>query len=74
MTKRRLYNRDYAKQKGKQKRLEAELAAHQSGTAVPSKPPLFSHDATLQSYFNKAWHYVHPSAIRRHIYESTRQG
>lgn len=70
MIKRRLYNRDFAKQRGREKRLDAELNAYKHGEPVPSVPPLFSHDATLQSYFNKAWHRVNPTDIQRHIFES----
>ncbi|HDZ3731973.1 TPA: hypothetical protein ACK21Z_003175 [Vibrio harveyi] len=54
----RLKNWEYAKIRGRQSRLEAELNAHQTGAPVPSSPPLFSHDATIQSNFNKAWNEV----------------
>ncbi len=63
----RLYNWQYAKQRGKEKRLEAEMNAHKNGVPVPSEPPLFSHDTTLQSCFNKAWKKVSPCEIRRHL-------
>ncbi len=67
MNKRRLYNRDFAKQRGREKRLDAELNAYKYGEPVPSVPPLFSHDATLQSYFSHAWQNVTQCEINRHI-------
>lgn len=63
----RLKNWEYAKQRGRAMRLDAELVAHQSGTSVPKTPPTFSHDPTLQYYFNEAWQRVTASAIRRHL-------
>lgn len=38
-------------------RIKAELAPQQVGT-TSLKPPLYSHDATRQSFFNKGWHAV----------------
>ncbi|MDA0126498.1 hypothetical protein OH458_00205 [Vibrio sp. MarTm2] len=72
MASRRLYNWQFAQVKGKEMRLEAELIAHKGGAPVPRNAPLFSHDATLQSYFDKAWRNVHISAIKRHVFENTR--
>lgn len=69
----RQYNWQFAKQQGKAKRLEAEMNALNQGVPVPVKPPLFSHDATLQSYFNTAWRNVSISDIKRHVFESTRR-
>ncbi|PMS49924.1 hypothetical protein [Vibrio parahaemolyticus] len=67
MARRRLYNWQFAQVKGKEMRLEAELIAHKGGAPVPRNPPLFSHDATLQSYFNKAWQRVSQCNINRHL-------
>ncbi|EOA9033310.1 hypothetical protein [Vibrio harveyi] len=54
----RLKNIEYARIRGREKRLEAEKKAHETGEPVPSIPPLFSHDATIQSAFNHAWNDV----------------
>lgn len=70
---RRLYNWQFAQQRGKEKRLFAELDAYKGNAPHPSAPPLFSHDATLQSYFNKGWQSVHISDIKRHLFESTKK-
>ncbi|MGD8172155.1 hypothetical protein ACQEXU_10875 [Vibrio sp. TRT 21S02] len=67
MTQRRLYNWEYAQKRGREKRLEAELNAYKTGSPVPSAPPLFSHDATLQKYFNMAWQRVTQNEIERHL-------
>lgn len=63
-------NWDWSYQKGKQKRLEAERNARCNGQVMPRKPPLHSHDATMQSYFNRGWRSVTPLAIQRYIFES----
>ncbi|ENM4022565.1 hypothetical protein DDN27_003434 [Vibrio cholerae] len=63
----RQYNWQFAKQQGKAKRLEAEMNALTKGVPVPAKPPLFSHDATLQSHFNIAWQRVSQCEINRHL-------
>ncbi|SHF87843.1 hypothetical protein [Vibrio gazogenes] len=63
----RLYNWQFAKQQGKAKRLEAEMNALTKGVPVPAKPPLFSHDATLQSHFNIAWQRVSQCEINMHV-------
>lgn len=60
-------NWQFAKQKGKEYRLSAEREAALKGQAAPSRPPLFSRDATIQSYFEKAWYRVSLNDIRRHI-------
>lgn len=60
-------NWDYSKQKGREKRLEAELNALHGGEPVPENPPLFSHDATMQSYFEKSWNRVTPTEINLHL-------
>ncbi|EOW9250927.1 TPA: hypothetical protein AB5D21_003776 [Vibrio cholerae] len=60
-------NADFAQQKGREKRLELEAQAWKKGMPAPSKPLLFSHDATLQSYFNKGWHSVTPCDVRLHL-------
>ncbi len=60
-------NWDYSKQKGREMRLDAELNALQTGVNVPLKPPLFSHDATMQSYFEKAWHRVSKNEIQLYV-------
>lgn len=59
-------NWDYSKTKGREMRLEAELRFATTGEPVPTTSPLFSHDATLQSYFSKAWNRVTPVDIRVH--------
>lgn len=63
----RLKNWELAKQRGRKMRLDAELAAHQSGEPVSTTPPLFSHDPTIQYYFNEAWRRVTPCEIHRHL-------
>lgn len=55
--------RDCAKT-GFKKRLNAELSGN-----VPSEPPLYSHHATRQSYFNKGWNAVTQQHIFRAIAE-----
>lgn len=64
---RRLYNWQYAQKKGREMRLDAELIAYQRGAPAPTTPPLFSHDATLQSNFAKAWQRVSQCDIHRHL-------
>ncbi len=60
-------NWDYSKQRGREKRLEAELNAQQNGVPVPATQPLFSHDATMQKYFETAWLRVSQNEINRHL-------
>ncbi|XDF79187.1 hypothetical protein AAFX60_018685 [Aliivibrio fischeri] len=59
-------NWEYSKTKGREMRLEAELRFATTGEPVPTAPPLFSHDATMQSLFSKAWNRVTPVDIRVH--------
>ena len=70
MTK-RMKNTEYAQRRGKQKRLDAERIYSEGGRPVPPSPPLFSHDATLQSYFNKGWSGVTACDISMHLRETT---
>ena len=51
-------NWDWSKQRGREKRLEAERKALQEGVPVPAVPPLHSHEATMQSMFNRGWNGV----------------
>lgn len=70
----RMKNTEYAQRRGKQKRLDAEMESHKStglSSMVPVEPPLFSHDATLQSYFNKGWNGVTACDIAMHLREAT---
>ncbi|EKO3919736.1 hypothetical protein GCS60_000589 [Vibrio metschnikovii] len=65
-------NWDFAKEQGRKQRLDAALLQHQgnafeNGIEVPLNPPLFSHDATMQSYFSKAWSRVSQNEIDRHL-------
>ncbi|MEZ8102130.1 hypothetical protein [Vibrio bivalvicida] len=60
-------NWDYSKEQGRKQRLAAELTACNGGAPVPLIPPLFSHDATMQSYFNTAWHRVSQCEINRYL-------
>ncbi|MFN1515299.1 hypothetical protein [Vibrio owensii] len=66
----RMKNAEYAQRRGKQKRLDAESIAAKGGDLVPSSPPLFSHDATLQSYFNKGWNGVSACDVSMHLRET----
>ncbi len=59
-------NWDWSYQRGREKRLEAEEQA-QHNVAVPSSPPLHSHDATLQSYFNRGWKSITSADIHIHL-------
>ncbi|HBC3857198.1 TPA: hypothetical protein KD866_002578 [Vibrio parahaemolyticus] len=66
----RLKNSEYAFRRGKQKRLDAEKESHEQtglSSLVPVEPPLFSHDATLQCYFNRGWNSVTPCDISMHL-------
>lgn len=49
---------------GFEARIKAELAAKPDG-AVPNQPPLYSHHATRQSYFNLGWNAVTPTHVLR---------
>lgn len=59
-------NWDYSHQKGREMRLAAETRAKQSGEPV-GKLPLFSHDATLQCYFNRGWASITHCDIALHL-------
>lgn len=59
-------NWQFSRIKGREKRLEAELNAHQTGVNVPSVPPLFSHCATMQAFFVRGWNSVTACDIRLH--------
>lgn len=48
---------------GRAARLKAEIASTNSGQPL-SAIPLFSHDATIQSFFERGWHSVSPVDIR----------
>jgi hypothetical protein len=60
-------NWEWSLQQGKEKRLAAEKACHQLGMAVPTSPPLHSHDATMQAKFNRGWRSVTTSEIQMHL-------
>lgn len=60
-------NWQYALKRGREKRLDAELEASRCGKLASSSPPLFSHDATIQSYFNRGWHSVDHVDVAIHI-------
>ncbi|EJG1781732.1 hypothetical protein BWH93_RS18705 [Vibrio parahaemolyticus] len=60
-------NWDWSYQRGREKRLEAEEQAQHNDAAVPSRPPLHSHDATLQSYFNRGWKSITTADIHIHL-------
>lgn len=54
--------------KGKAARLKCELAYAQHHTPFDvKKPPLYSHNATRQSYFDKGWHGVTQLQVFMHI-------
>ncbi|EHR39616.1 MAG: hypothetical protein PHE38_10930 [Alishewanella agri] len=59
-------NWDWSFKHGIERRLEAEILAHKAGTKI-SAPPLHSHDATMQSQFERGWHSVTPVEIQRAI-------
>ncbi|MBY8210101.1 hypothetical protein KW541_10450 [Vibrio fluvialis] len=60
-------NSEYAHSKGREMRLDAEHEAYQIGMPAPRTPPLFSHDATLQHYFEQGWKGVSQCDIRLHL-------
>jgi hypothetical protein len=49
---------------GFEARIKAEIAAELTGN-VPHQPPLYSHHATRQSYYNLGWHAVTPIHVLR---------
>lgn len=64
-------NSEFAYAKGREMRLAAELQRHQLTGAAAMAPLertfLFSHDATLQSFFNKGWSSVTACEVRLHL-------
>ncbi|XAG86512.1 hypothetical protein MRM63_15495 [bacterium 19MO03SA05] len=62
----RLKNSEYVYAKGRELRLAAEAQAKQSGSPV-GKPPFFSHDATLQCYFERGWLSITHCDIALHL-------
>jgi hypothetical protein len=48
---------------GKAARLKAEISCSVSGEPLPDIP-LFSHDATIQSFFNRGWNSVSQVDVR----------
>lgn len=60
-------NWDWSYQRGRDKRLEQERLAYQAGISPSRKPPLHSHDATLQSYFERGWRSVSQADIHIHL-------
>lgn len=61
-------NWQWSFEQGCAKRLEAEKAAFDNGLPAPAKPPLHSHDGTMQSQFSKGWYSVTAAQIQRHIH------
>lgn len=59
-------NWNWSRQRGKEQRLKAEYDAAYHGGSVPTQPPLHSHDATMQSHFNKGWYRVNQHEINVH--------
>lgn len=59
-------NWDYSYQRGREMRLAAAEQARQSGEPV-GKPPFFSHDATLQCYFERGWLSITHCDIALHL-------
>ncbi|AWK84491.1 hypothetical protein [Photobacterium damselae] len=64
-------NWDFSKQRGKERRLQAELDARLTGVPVPRQPPFWSHDGTLQHYFNLGWQAVPLVEIELHCNQQT---
>lgn len=60
-------NWDWSYQRGREKRLAAEKQMHRSNVPLPVTPPLHSHDATLQAYFNRGWQSVTTADIHIHL-------
>lgn len=60
-------NWEFSLAQGREKRLAAELTASRDGQPVPARPPLWSHDGTMQSKFNQGWNGVTPIEIAQHI-------
>ncbi len=63
-------NSEFAYAKGREMRLAAEKESHEFAglsSMVPIKPPLFSHDATLQIRFENVWNSVTACEVRVHL-------
>lgn len=60
-------NWNWSYQRGREKRLEAEEQAQHNNASVPPSPSLHSHDATLQSYFERGWRSVTQADIHIHL-------
>ncbi|EKO3713593.1 hypothetical protein P0F05_001235 [Vibrio metschnikovii] len=66
----RLKNSEYVYAKGREMRLAAEKESYETSglsSVVPFQAPFFSHDATLQSFFNKGWNSVTACEVRLHL-------
>ncbi len=51
-------NWEYSKEQGRIKRLQAELKTRNTGAPMPARPAFWSHDGTMQHYFNQGWNSV----------------
>ncbi len=63
-------NSEFAYAKGREMRLAAEKESYETtrlSSMVPFQAPFFSHDATLQSFFNKGWSSVTACEVRLHL-------
>lgn len=67
-------NWQWSYQQGRQARLDAELAAHQSQQPCVASPGLHSHDGTMQSKFEQGWASVTPVEIQRYLKPSPSVG
>ncbi|ODS10942.1 hypothetical protein VSF3289_01203 [Vibrio scophthalmi] len=59
-------NWQWSYQCGIDKRLAAEYEAQHNNRAIPTTPPLHSHEATMQSYFESGWHSVSINQIYKY--------
>ncbi|HDZ9179557.1 TPA: hypothetical protein RUZ12_000039 [Vibrio cholerae] len=60
-------NSEFAYAMGREMRLAAEKESYETtglSSMVPFQAPFFSHDATLQSAFNKGWNSVTVTDVR----------
>ncbi len=60
-------NWDWSFETGKAARLKAAELAMRDSVPVPNRPPFHSHDATMQSYFNRGWFSVTRADIYLHL-------
>lgn len=60
-------NWQWSYQRGIEKRLAAEYEAQHNNHVVPTTPPLHSHEATMQSYFERGWRSVSMNQIYTHL-------